>query len=103
MGDWTNCIVGRTINSYEKNPLKSHTVAFKYTSGGDTKRRFVMSNTEGEEMDGVERVVLSEDEKRVLDIYDQLEALQLEIALLKSQGILSHSKLHVAIHFVDTS
>jgi hypothetical protein len=33
--------------------------------------------------------VLSDDEKRVLEIYDRLEELQLEVALLRAQGVLS--------------
>lgn len=32
--------------------------------------------------------LLSEDEKRVLEIYDRLEELQLEVALLRAQGVL---------------
>ena len=33
--------------------------------------------------------LMAEDEKRILDVYDRLEELQLEIALLKAQGVLS--------------
>lgn len=32
--------------------------------------------------------ILSDDEKRVLEIYDSLEELQLEVALLRAQGVL---------------
>lgn len=49
-----------------------------------------------EEMEGVENdatievsPLFTEQEQRVLDIYDRMEELQLEIALLKSQGTLS--------------
>ncbi|KAF8865477.1 hypothetical protein BDZ45DRAFT_413755 [Acephala macrosclerotiorum] len=38
--------------------------------------------------------LLSEDEKRVLEIYDRLEELQLEVALLKAQGILPQEELY---------
>ncbi|CZS90346.1 uncharacterized protein RCO7_08577 [Rhynchosporium graminicola] len=40
--------------------------------------------------------LMTEDEKRILDVYDRLEELQLEIALLKAQGVLSsgESDLH---------
>jgi len=56
-----------------------------------------MQGTQAEEMEGVELTspkmealpLLSEDEKRILDVYDRLEELQLEIALLKAQGVLS--------------
>ncbi|KAH7403476.1 centromere protein H (CENP-H)-domain-containing protein [Cadophora sp. MPI-SDFR-AT-0126] len=34
--------------------------------------------------------LMTEDEKRILEVYDRLEQLQLEIALLKAQGILSN-------------
>ncbi len=38
--------------------------------------------------------LLNEEEERVLKLYDRLEELQLEIALLKAQGVLSsESKL----------
>lgn len=49
-------------------------------------------------MEGVESTItddvldiplLSEDEKRVLEIYDRLEELQLEVALLRAQGVIS--------------
>ena len=36
--------------------------------------------------------LLSEEELRVLEVYDRLEELQLEIALLKAQGVLSQGK-----------
>ncbi len=51
-----------------------------------------------EQMEGVEITkeplqtpspLLTADERRVLDIYERLEELQLEIALLKAQGVLS--------------
>lgn len=50
-----------------------------------------------EEMEGVESTnpdagsapLMREDEKRVLELYDRLEELQLEIALLKAHGVLS--------------
>ena len=48
-----------------------------------------------EEMEGVERTgpetsppLMTADELRVLELYDRLEELQLEIALLKTQGLL---------------
>ncbi|KAL2067423.1 hypothetical protein VTL71DRAFT_1848 [Oculimacula yallundae] len=37
--------------------------------------------------------LMTEDEKRILDVYDRLEELQLEIALLKAQGVLSSDEL----------
>ena len=53
-----------------------------------------------EEMEGVEGTnpttsdpqLMTEDEKRVLELYDRLEELQFEIALLKAQGLLSPGK-----------
>lgn len=33
--------------------------------------------------------IFSDDEKRVLEIYERLEELQLEVALLRAQGVLS--------------
>ena len=33
--------------------------------------------------------LLTQDEERILDVYERLEELQLEIALLKAQGVLS--------------
>ncbi|KAF7951415.1 hypothetical protein EAE96_006727 [Botrytis aclada] len=56
-----------------------------------------MSHQENaESMDGVEMTgtaddvpVLSEQEKRILEVYDKLEELQVEIALLKAQGVIS--------------
>jgi hypothetical protein len=47
------------------------------------------------EMTGTEREsrpLLTEDEKRILEVYDRLEELQLEIALLKAQGVLSQGE-----------
>jgi len=59
-----------------------------------------MQGTQVEEMEGVEMTdaekqsppLLTEEEKRVLDVYDLLEELQLEIALLKAQGVLSQEE-----------
>ncbi|TGO43037.1 hypothetical protein BHYA_0004g01640 [Botrytis hyacinthi] len=56
-----------------------------------------MSHQEtAESMDGVEMTgpandipPLSEQEKRILEVYDKLEELQVEIALLKAQGVIS--------------
>ncbi|TEY40831.1 hypothetical protein BOTCAL_0418g00050 [Botryotinia calthae] len=56
-----------------------------------------MSHEENDEsMDGVEMTgvatdipPLSEQEKRILEVYDKLEELQVEIALLKAQGVIS--------------
>ena len=57
----------------------------------------MMQGNQVEEMEGVESSnpksssppLMTEDEKRVLELYDRLEELQLEIALLKAQGVLS--------------
>jgi hypothetical protein len=56
-----------------------------------------MQGTATEEMEGVEATsmeidtapLMTEQERRVLDVYDRLEELQLEIALLKARGVLS--------------
>lgn len=54
-----------------------------------------MSIPATDQMEGVELEAPSEsrlmtdDELRVLEVYDRLETLQLEIALLRAQGILS--------------
>lgn len=50
----------------------------------------------GDEMEGVEiesTPLLTAEEKRVLEVYDRLEELQLEIALLKAQGVLSQGEI----------
>lgn len=52
----------------------------------------------GDEMEGVEvesTPLLTAEEKRVLDVYDRLEELQLEIALLKAQGVLSQGRFTI--------
>jgi len=57
-----------------------------------------MQDNKREKMEGVEvtdRPLLTEDEQRVLDVYDRLEELQFEIALLKAQGVLSQGKINV--------
>ena len=48
-----------------------------------------MAQSQPTEMEGVETNLMNEDEKRVLELYDRLESLQLEIALLRAQGVLS--------------
>ena len=53
-----------------------------------------------EEMEGIEVTGNAQDttplmtgqEKRILEVYDRLEELQLEIALLKAQGVLSRGQ-----------
>jgi hypothetical protein len=55
------------------------------------------SNNQGEEMEGVEMTkqpLFTEQEQRILDVYDRLEELQLEIALLKAKGVLSQGMIH---------
>lgn len=54
-----------------------------------------------EEMEGVETTtsepnqpLFTEQERRILDVYDRLEELQLEIALLKAGGVLSQGMIH---------
>lgn len=45
-----------------------------------------------EDMEGVEATgmdILTDQEKRILELYDRLEELQLEMALLKARGVLS--------------
>jgi hypothetical protein len=57
----------------------------------------MMQGNQKEEMEGVESIdpptnslpLMTADEKRVLELYDRLEELRLEIALLKAQGVLS--------------
>lgn len=70
-------------------------------------RKMSQSN-QRDEMEGVEVTrhenatppLLSEQEKRILEVYDRMEELQLEIALLKAQGVLSQgtSFLRVTVH-----
>ena len=56
-----------------------------------------MQDSVVEEMQGVEVMgtevdsppLMTEQERRILEVYDRLEELQLEIALLKARGILS--------------
>jgi len=52
-------------------------------------------NQVNDEMEGVgvdETPLMNEGERRVLEVYDRLEELQLEIALLKAQGVLSQGE-----------
>lgn len=59
-----------------------------------------MAKDQFEMMDGVEisneeeqgRPLLTQDERRILEVYDRLEELQFEIALLKTRGVLSRGK-----------
>jgi hypothetical protein len=55
-----------------------------------------MEENEAENMEGVESTspsaitpLMTEDERRILELYDRLEELQLEIAVLKAQGVLT--------------
>jgi hypothetical protein len=56
------------------------------------------SNNQSDEMEGVEMTtkqpLFTEQEQRILDVYDRLEELQLEIALLKARGVLSQGMIH---------
>jgi hypothetical protein len=64
-----------------------------------------MQGSQVEEMDGVEMMdvekqsppLLTNQEKRILDVYDRLEELQLEITLLKAQGVLSQGELPLSV------
>ena len=58
-----------------------------------------------EEMEGVEittsepkQPLFTEQERRILDVYDRLEELQLEIALLKARGVLSQGMIHLSLY-----
>ena len=59
-----------------------------------------MSHSLIDEMQGVELAgtdqqsppLLTQDEKRILDVYDRLEELQLDIAHLKALGVLSQGE-----------
>ena len=67
-----------------------------------------METNQVEAMEGVEITnpdngstttpLMTADEKRVLELYDRLEELQLEIALLKAKGVLPHGDLIQAVH-----
>ncbi|KAJ8058313.1 hypothetical protein OCU04_012504 [Sclerotinia nivalis] len=54
-------------------------------------RQEIVESMEGVEMTGSanDTPPLSEQEKRILEVYDKLEELQVEIALLKAQGVIS--------------
>lgn len=54
-------------------------------------RQEMVESMEGVEMTGPANDLppLSEQEKRILEVYDKLEDLQVEIALLKAQGVIS--------------
>lgn len=62
-----------------------------------------MSASQETQMEGVETALMNEDEKRVLEIYDRLEALQLEIALLRAQGVFSQGILYKASLILSNS
>lgn len=72
----------------------------------------MMQEDHVEEMEGVERTnpetsppLMTADELRVLELYDRLEELQLEIALLKAQGVLLQgmSRLDLRLQFLTKS
>jgi len=44
---------------------------------------------EGLEVSNLETPLMTDQERRILDAYDRLEELQLEIALLKARGVIS--------------
>ena len=44
---------------------------------------------EGLEVSNLETPLMTGQERRILDAYDRLEELQLEIALLKARGVIS--------------
>ncbi|KAH8789301.1 centromere protein H (CENP-H)-domain-containing protein [Hyaloscypha finlandica] len=57
--------------------------------------RSLVEEMEGVELTGMEKQsppLLTEDEKRILDVYDRLEELQLDIAHLKALGVLSQDE-----------
>jgi len=63
--------------------------------------RSLVEEMEGVEIAGAEKQsppLLTEDEKRILEVYDRLEELQLEIALLKAQGVLSLGELFLFVN-----
>ena len=71
-----------------------------------------MQGDQVDEMEGVEKTnpepnlpLMTADENRVLELYDRLEELQLEIALLKAQGVLSQGMLKLSVQscFLTTS
>ena len=51
-----------------------------------------MGDLEMTDADSKGHPLLMEEEGRILELYERLEELQLEIALLKDQGVLSPSK-----------
>ena len=56
---------------------------------------------EGVEIDNLatgNHLLMNKDEKRVLELYDRLEELQLDIALLKAQGVLSQGEFNPPHH-----
>lgn len=67
-----------------------------------------MQNSSVEEMEGVEATgigvdsppLMTEQEKRILEMYDRLEELQLEIALLKARGVLSQGMRALPAHLL---
>lgn len=59
-----------------------------------------MEGLEATEMDVDSPPLMTEQEKRILDMYDRLDELQLEIALLQARGVLSrgmHSRSHLLL------
>jgi hypothetical protein len=81
--------------------LGNHRKGFSEDQVLEPDLREVKSRSQVEEMEGVELTgmekqsppLLTEDEKRILDVYDRLEELQLDIAHLKAQGVLSQGEL----------
>jgi hypothetical protein len=59
-----------------------------------------MQDSVAEEMEGVEVTgkeadnppLMTEQERRILQVYDRLEELQLEISLLRARGVLSQGR-----------
>jgi hypothetical protein len=90
-----------TRPSLDVTRLGNHRKGFSEDQVLERDIREVMSRSLVEEMEGVELTsmekqsppLLTEDEKRILDVYDRLEELQLDIAHLKAQGVLSQGEL----------
>jgi hypothetical protein len=69
-----------------------------------------LSEIQPEQMEGIEITkleprtapLITEQQRRVLEVYDRLEELQLEIAFLKAKGVLSKGELHSA-HLLSPS
>jgi hypothetical protein len=82
----------RVFKAPQRSPTRKHAFERCWQS------EVIMDDSQPDRMDGIEvsmtenTPLFTEQESRILELYDRLEELQLEIALLKAQGVLSQGE-----------